>query len=187
MHAIVRHLISEIERQRTTCYVLLLKEKHRRRRSVFNGMEEEERIAQETFCRLESHKNCTNNYIFCVFLLIIAAFSEILVVIFVGSLFGASGCDPYGGDGCNYKDNLPWRMLPIYSQMYRIEPHTTPYVTPMWAYYIAIIGAALTTGTFDISCYFPIIQQCLTRSKLKQSRNKQYLTETNIFIQRTTQ
>lgn len=45
MHAIVRHLISEIERQRTTCYVLLLKEKHRRRRSVFNGMEEEERIA----------------------------------------------------------------------------------------------------------------------------------------------
>ncbi|BFZ11304.1 hypothetical protein BsWGS_14343 [Bradybaena similaris] len=75
----------------------------------------------------------------------VAAFSEILVVIFVGSLFGASGCDPYGNDGCNYKDNLPWRMLPIYSQMYRIEPHTTPYVTPMWAYYIAIIGAALTT------------------------------------------
>ncbi|CAG5134511.1 unnamed protein product [Candidula unifasciata] len=74
----------------------------------------------------------------------LSAASEILVVVLSGCVFGASSCDPYAGDGCNYRDNLAWRMLPIYSQMYRVEPHTTPYVTPSWGWYIAIIGAALT-------------------------------------------
>ena len=58
-----------------------------------------------------------------------------------------SSCDPYdSGDGCNYKDNLEWNLVPIYSQFRRMEPNLTPYVEADWAFYIAIIGVLVNIG-----------------------------------------
>lgn len=72
-----------------------------------------------------------------------AALCEVFVVIFAGILLGMSTCNPYESTGCKYEKNQVWRMIPIYDQFYRIEPHITPFVKPNWAFYIAIIGAAI--------------------------------------------
>ncbi|XP_059154931.1 uncharacterized protein LOC131940299 [Physella acuta] len=71
------------------------------------------------------------------------ALCEVFVVLFSGILIGMSTCNPYDDPACKYENNQVWRMMPIYDQFYRIEPHVTPFVKPNWAFYIAIIGAAI--------------------------------------------
>ncbi|KAK0066058.1 hypothetical protein Bpfe_004179 [Biomphalaria pfeifferi] len=75
-----------------------------------------------------------------------AALCEVFVVIFAGILLGMSTCNPYESTDCKYEKNQVWRMVPIYDQFYRIEPHITPFVKPNWAFYIAIVGAAISVG-----------------------------------------
>jgi len=72
----------------------------------------------------------------------IAAVMEVLSVVFCLLLVLQSSCDP-ADTGCDYHDNLAWHMIPMYTQMYRVEPTITPYVTVNWAFYIAVLGAIL--------------------------------------------
>ncbi|GFO12082.1 hypothetical protein PoB_003858700 [Plakobranchus ocellatus] len=72
----------------------------------------------------------------------LSAACQIFVILLCAALILESSCDPYdSGNSCNYNDNLEWNLIPIYSQVYRVEPHLTPYVKPDWAFYIAILGA----------------------------------------------
>jgi len=68
---------------------------------------------------------------------------EVLSIVFAGILLTMSSCPP--SDSC-YRDNALWQMIPMYTQMYRVEPRLTPYVTPSWAFYIAALGAVLCIG-----------------------------------------
>lgn len=73
----------------------------------------------------------------------VAAIFEILALVFCLILVLHSSCEPESNSNCAYEDNLVWQMIPMYTQMYRVEPHLTPYVKASWAFFIAIIGAIL--------------------------------------------
>jgi hypothetical protein len=99
----------------------------------------------------------------------LGAVCEILVILFCGAVAAISSCDPYDGSKCVYKDNLAWRMMPVYSQLYRIEPDTRPYVKANWAFYIAIIGAGLAVAAAVLFW----IEAFLTGGRLGQIRYQQ--------------
>uniref|UniRef100_A0A0B7AA98 MARVEL domain-containing protein n=1 Tax=Arion vulgaris TaxID=1028688 RepID=A0A0B7AA98_9EUPU len=102
----------------------------------------------------------------------LGALSEVLVIIFCGDVFRRSSCDPYGSSNCKYEDNLVWRMVPIYTQLYRNEPNTTPYVQPQWAFFIAIIGALITIAA-AVMFWIEALRTCRTVEKIRYQQLRQ--------------
>ncbi|KAH9488969.1 hypothetical protein Btru_061748 [Bulinus truncatus] len=98
-----------------------------------------------------------------------AALCEVFVVLFAGILLGMSTCNPYESSGCKYEKNQVWRMIPIYDQFYRIQPHITPFVKPNWAFYIAIVGAAISV----VSAIMFWIEAIKTNRNLEHIRYQQ--------------
>ncbi|XP_005107090.1 uncharacterized protein LOC101845193 [Aplysia californica] len=87
----------------------------------------------------------------------VGALFQILAVVFCGVLLLQSNCEPSdqtdengvrtASSDCDYTENQVWRMIPMYTQLYRVEPHLTPYVKPNWAFYIAALGALLCVAS----------------------------------------